>query len=82
MFDLSILDRCPPEAAGEPACRSCTILLDPARPGRHAVELPGGLGEVCQSCYETMKRHMANGYTLPMALAAATWGSAEFETGR
>jgi hypothetical protein len=39
--------------------------------------LPGGLGLVCHSCYETMGRHMANGLTLPAALAAATWGTFE-----
>jgi hypothetical protein len=77
VFDVSLLDLSPPEAAGEPACRSCTILLDPARPGRWSVELPGNLGLVCHSCYETMGRHMSNGLTLPAALAAATWGSFE-----
>jgi hypothetical protein len=74
MFDVSILDRCPPEPAAEPACRSCTILLEPLRPGHARVELPGGLGLVCESCYATMKRHMTAGLTLPAALAAATWG--------
>ena len=77
MFDVSILDRCPPEPAGEPACRACTILLDPARPDRQPIELVGGLGEVCHACYETMRRHMSSGLTLPAALAAATWGTIE-----
>ena len=75
MFDVSILDRCPPEPAAEPACRACTILLEPLRPGRSPVELPGGLGQVCSSCYGTMQRHMTSGLTLPAALAAATWGT-------
>ena len=77
MFDISMLDRCPPEAAGEPACRACTILLEPARPGRPLIELPGDLGNVCGSCYATMRRFMANGLTLPAALAVATWGAPE-----
>ncbi len=75
MFDISLMDRPPPEAAGEPACRSCTILLDPARPGRWAIHLPHSLGMVCESCYGTMKRFMSQGYTLPAALAACTWGT-------
>ena len=75
MFDLSLLDRCPPEAAGEPACRACTILLEPARPGRPPIQLPHNLGLVCRSCHETMGRLMAQGMTLVAALAAATWGS-------
>jgi hypothetical protein len=79
MFDLSLLERCPPEPAAEPACRSCTILLDPLRPGREAIVLSGDLGQVCGSCYEVMRRHMSQGLTLPAALAAATWGTAEFQ---
>ena len=75
MFDVSILERCPPEPAAEPACRACTILLDPLRPGRYSVELPGSLGAVCQSCHTTMRRHMSSGLTLAAALAAATWGT-------
>lgn len=78
MFDYSLLDRCPPEPAAEPACRACTILLTPLRPGRDAIELPGNLGAVCASCYATMRRHMGSGLTLVAALAAATWGTAEF----
>jgi hypothetical protein len=77
MFDLSVLDRCPPEPAAEPACRACTILLDPLRPGREAIELPNDLGLICGSCYEVMRRHMCNGMTLSVALAAATWGTAD-----
>lgn len=74
MFDVSLLDRCPPEPAAEPACRACTILLDPLRPGRRPIRLPGGLGEVCQACYDVIQRHMASGFTLAAAVAAATWG--------
>jgi hypothetical protein len=74
MFDVSLLDRLPPEPAAEPACRACTILLEPARPGRRAIELPGELGLVCEACYETMRRQMVNGLSLPAALALATWG--------
>jgi hypothetical protein len=77
LFDVSLLDRCPPEPAAEPACRSCTILLDPIRPGREPVSLPGGLGDVCEACYETIERHLENGLTLPAALACATWGAAD-----
>lgn len=77
VFDVSVLDLPPPEAAGEPACRACTILLDPARPGRQAIELPGELGKLCDACYDTMSRHMANGLSMPAALAAATWGAFE-----
>ena len=77
MFDLSVLDRCPPEPAAEPACRACTILLDPLRPGREAIDLPGDLGLVCGSCYDVMQRHMMSGMTLPVALAVATWGTAD-----
>ena len=75
MFDVSILERCPPEPAAEPACRACTILLEPLRPGRSPVDLPGGLGQVCSACYATMQRHMTSGLTLAAALAAATWGT-------
>ena len=75
MFDVSLLDRCPPEPAAEPACRACTILLDPLRPGRQGIELPGSLGNVCGSCHEVMRRHMTSGLTLIAALAAATWGT-------
>ena len=75
MFDVSILDRCPPEPAAEPACRACTILLEPLRPGRSPVELPGGLGQVCSACHATMQRYMTSGLTLAAALAAATWGT-------
>jgi hypothetical protein len=75
MLDVSILDRCPPEPAAEPACRACTILLEPLRPGRAAVELPASLGQVCESCYSTMRRHMTSGLTVAAALAAATWGT-------
>lgn len=77
MFDISLLDRCPPEPAAEPACRACTILLDPLRPERQAIVLPGGLGKVCGSCHDAMRRHMATGLTLAAALAIATWGTAD-----
>jgi hypothetical protein len=77
VFDVSVLDLPPPEAAGEPACRSCTILLEPARPGREAIELPGGLGKLCDVCYQAMSRHMANGLSMPAALAVTTWGTFE-----
>ena len=73
--DSVLLERCPPEPAGEPACRACTILLEPTRPGRPPVVLAGNLGLVCRSCYETMSRHMTRGLTLAAALAAATWGT-------
>ena len=75
MFDVSILERCPPEPAAEPACRACTILLEPLRPGRSPIELPGSLGQVCAACYATMRRYMSSGLTLAAALAAATWGT-------
>jgi hypothetical protein len=75
MLDVSILDRCPPEPAAEPACRACTILLEPLRPGRTAVDLPASLGQVCESCHATMRRHMTSGLTIAAALAAATWGT-------
>lgn len=77
MFDYSLLDRCPPEPAAEPACRACTILLDPARPEREPVELPGNLGQVCPCCFESMSRHMTAGLSLAAALAIATWGKGD-----
>jgi hypothetical protein len=82
MFDITVLDRCPPEPAAEPACRACTILLDPLRPGRRAIDLPDDLGQVCSACYDSIRRHQANGLTIGAALAAATWGTAEIFTGQ
>jgi hypothetical protein len=75
MFDVSMLDRCPPEPAAEPACRSCTILLFEDRPERRPVDLGGTLGLVCPACYRVVRRHVTSGLTLPAALAVTTWGT-------